>query len=367
MKKIFISAGDISGDLHAAKLIRELKMLIPDLEIVGIGGENLIKEGLIPIAPFEKLSVVGFWEVAKKYNFFRELINRTKNILKNENIDAFIPVDYPGFNISILPFARKCGIPIIYYIAPQLWAWGKNRAKKLARNVDKLMVVFKFEEQFFSQFGIDTTWVGHPLIDEEIFQTDFCNYERQNLIAILPGSRKQEIKNHSKLINQTLKLLHLKLPDYSFGIAKSDNLSNDLYTQMIENIANCHMWNDSRKLMINAKAGIIKTGTSTLEAALCCLPYIMFYRTSAINYFIGKNLVNLKYLSLVNIILNKPIITEFVQMNANSYNIVNGLVKLLKNEINYNELQEQFKMLREKLGDKGASKRAAKVIFEMIK
>ncbi len=366
MKKIFISAGDISGDIHAAKLVRELKKLIPDLQIIGIGGDNLIKEGLINIAPFEKLSVVGFWEVAKKYNFFKKLIDRTKNIFYNDNIDVFIPVDYPGFNISLLPFAKNAGIPVIYYIAPQLWAWGKNRAKKLIGNVDKLIVVFDFEQEFFSKLGIDTSWLGHPLLDEEIFQSDLSKAERQNLIAILPGSRKQEIKNHSLLINQTLKLLLQKLPDYSFGIAKSNYLSDELYYPMLKDVPNCSLWNISRDLMINAKAGIIKTGTSTLEAALCSLPHIMFYKTSTINYFIGKNLVNLKYLSLVNILLDQPIITEFVQMNANSYNLYNGLIKLLQNDHNYNELLNQFKIIKQKLGEKGASKRAAKIIYEFL-
>ncbi|MGA2298554.1 MAG: lipid-A-disaccharide synthase, partial [FCB group bacterium] len=230
MKKIFIVAGDSSGDRYAGRLMAEIKSRKPGIQFLGIGGEEMLKAGLKSIVPLEKISVVGFWEVAKRFNFFRNLIEQCKKILLDENIDLFIPVDYPGFNIRLAGYAKKINIPVFYYIAPQLWAWGKNRAEKLAKVTDKLFVVFPFEVDFFKSKGINADFVGHPLLDSPEFNSNFLKYsERKNIIAFLPGSRNQEIKRHFPLLSKTADLLMQKLPDYEIGIGKSALIDNSVY------------------------------------------------------------------------------------------------------------------------------------------
>ena len=201
-KRIFISAGEPSGDLHAARLMAEIKKIYPEIEFVGLGGNRMEAEGLRSIIPISELSVVGFWEVAKKYRFFKEVLNKCTEIISSGDIDLFIPVDYPGFNMRLAANAKKAKVPVVYYIAPQLWAWGKDRAKKLARVCDRLLVLFPFEEEYFSSFGINTTFVGHPLLDNSMFD-EVDPADKKNIIAFLPGSRIQEIKRHGRLIRET--------------------------------------------------------------------------------------------------------------------------------------------------------------------
>ncbi len=368
MIKIFISAGDASGDLHASKLMMQLRALIPDIEFIGIGGREMEKQGLKSIIPLNQISVVGFWEVAKKYNLFKSLIDKCKSIISSGEISAFIPVDYPGFNIRIAGYAKSINIPVIYYIAPQLWAWGKNRAKKLAASVDKLLVVFPFEEEYFAKFGIDTQFVGHPLLDIDEFSHNFLKYEeRDNSIIMLAGSREQEIHKHLPLLIRTSEIIHKSLPDYKLIFAKSKSVSDYTFNSVEKTHPYIEISSDTRNLMLKAKAGIIKTGTSNLEAALSGLPFSMYYITSFISYNMGKKLINLEYLSIVNILKDKSIIKEFIQKEAIPELIAKNTINIINNKDTYSELQNTFYEIRSNLGGSGASANAAKVIADYLK
>jgi lipid-A-disaccharide synthase len=365
--KLFILAGEASGDLHAARLMNAIKSTNPDVEFIGIGGKNMLAEGLVSLVPMEQMSVVGFWEVAKHYTFFRRTLEHCKSILVESNIDAFIPVDYPGFNLKLGQFAKQNGIPVYYYIAPQLWAWGKGRAKNLKNQLDKLFVVFPFEVEFFQKFGIDVEFVGHPLLENKEFQLDTKKLdERENIIAYLPGSRKQELQKHLPIIKQIGEAIRKKLPDYRHIIAQSPVLDESFYNEII-NDSFFELSDKPRELMSKAKAGVVKTGTSTLEAAFSGLPHIMFYKTSPITYFLGKRLVNLDYISLVNILSNDKVITEFIQQDISPEIISNEIFELVNNSKQFDDLQSKFKRLRSKLGDSPASKNAAGTILESIK
>ncbi len=368
MKKIFISAGDPSGDVHSARLMAELKKLEPSLEFTGLGGPAMLAEGLKSIAKLEDISVVGFWEVAKKYFFFSDLLNKCKNILKSGEIEAFIPVDYPGFNIRLAAFAKKTGLPVIYYIAPQLWAWGENRARSLNKVVDILLTVFPFETEFFSRFGIDTIFVGHPLLDSYDFENPASNEKRNpGLIAFFPGSRKQEIARHIPLFNDTAKLLLKRKPGMELGLSVSSSVNNNEYQKYIKSYLNWQLWDNAGELMRTAGAGIVKTGTSTLEAALCGLPFAMVYRTSAISYLFGKNLVNLDHISLVNILANKKVVNEFIQSEATPEKLADEMNNIIDDESRKSELKSEFEKIRELLGGKGASAKAASIIAKELK
>ncbi|HRP02554.1 MAG TPA: lipid-A-disaccharide synthase [Candidatus Kapabacteria bacterium] len=364
MKNIFISAGDPSADRHTANLMKELKIRVPDIKFFGIGGPLAENEGLISLAPFSEISVVGFWEVAKKFSYFTKLLDRSKHILQSEKIDVYIPVDYPGFNLRLAKHAKHLKIPTIYYIAPQLWAWGKQRAKHLADCIDKILVVFPFEEDYFKNFGIDTKFVGHPLLDYPQFNLKFNTYsERHNEIAILPGSRKQELLHHKQFLNSLYESLSRKLPDYELVIAKSPNLPDSFYNSINSNFKIHH---NSNELMLNAKAGIIKTGTSNLEAMLSGLPFGMFYMTSFLTYIMAKKMINLPYISIVNILKNAPVIPEFIQNKAKPIDITNYISSLISNEEKYYEIQSTFDKLRQELGTSGAAKTAANEIIAYL-
>ena len=367
MKKIFISAGDPSGEIHAARLMKQIKEQSGEVEFTGLGGENMIKEGLHPLAKLSDISVVGFWEVAKRYGFFKSLLNKCRNII-SKDIDIFIPVDYPGFNIRLAGYAKEAGIPVTYYIAPQLWAWGKNRAKKLGAVVDKLLVVFPFEVEYFRNFGIDAVFTGHPLMDDPVFADDPPGFgARKKLIALLPGSRDQEVKSHLPVLKKCADKIRATMPEYEFGIGVSRTVDERLYNDFIAVNDGFRLYENTREMMLQSRAGIVKTGTSTLEAALCGMPFAMFYKTSLLTYYMGRYLVNLPHISLVNIISGKAAVKEFVQNDFRPAAVAAEIGRIIKDDDYRNNMLGDFQSIRKELGGEGASKKAAEEILKLLK
>lgn len=361
--KILITAGDPSGDIHAARLMSELKSKQGDIEFLGFGGNNMIKQGLKSIAPFDQVAVVGFWEVFKRISFFRELLKKCRSIIDN-GVDLYIPVDYPGFNIRLASYAKQKKVKVTYYIAPQLWAWGKDRARKLSESVDKLLVVFPFETDYFSKFGIETHYVGHPLLDDNAFANEIPNREsRIHQIAFLPGSREQEVIKHLNLIRGTAEEIQKITGINNFAIASSPNVPKSIYLKFLADNHGWVMTNDSKSLMMQSLVGVVKTGTSTLEAAICGMPFSMIYKTSNFTYLMGKKLINLEYISLVNILSNRHIVNEFIQSKANPQLIANDIADIINNPNIYDGIQNSFAEIRKNLGGTGASKRAADSIL----
>lgn len=364
--KVFISAGDRSGDAHASRLMFYLKKFNPNISFIGIGGPLMEKQGLKSIVNLKDISVVGFWEVAKKYSFFKKLLKQSQELIQNEKVDLFLPIDYPGFNLRLAKFAKANGTKVIYYIAPQLWAWGENRAKELKESIDKLLVVFPFEVDFFNRFGIDTEFVGHPLLDDPMLQSNFKSFvERDNTIVFLPGSRTQELKRHLPLVNQVINLIKKELKEYQFIVAKPEAINEKLFERYLDN-ENLNLNSNSRELMQNSRFGLVKTGTSNLEAALCGMPFAMFYKTSLITYLISKKLITMQYISLVNILQNKQVISEFIQQDANPQILSKHIVDNVNNVEKWNRIQQDFQILRMQLGEKGASERSAKIITKEL-
>ncbi len=364
--KIFISAGDRSGDAHASRLMFYLKKHNPNVSFIGIGGPMMEMQGLKSIVSLKDISVVGFWEVAKKYSFFKKLLEQSKGLIKSEKVDMFLPIDYPGFNLRLAKFSKVNGTKVVYYIAPQLWAWGEKRADNLKESIDKLLLVFPFEVDFFQKYDINSEFVGHPLLDDPNLQANFKKFnEREKTIAFLPGSRIQELKRHLPIINKVINLTKKELKDYNFVIAKPEELSNSIFARYLDN-SNLNLNSNSRELMQSSKFGLVKTGTSNLEAALCGMPYAMFYRTSLLTYLISKNLITMPYISLVNILQNKEIVNEFIQQNANPKLLSKHIVENINNVEKWNKIQQDFQSIRFQLGDKGASDRAAKIITKEL-
>lgn len=358
-KKIFISAGDPSGDIHAANLMRSLLRLDSDIEFIGIGGPEMESVGFSSLAKLKDISVVGFWEVAKRYRYFKELERKTQDIIKNNDIKLFLPVDYPGFNLRQASFCREINIPVCYYIAPQLWAWGAKRVKKIKGNVDKLLVVLPFEEKFFKDAGINTTYVGHPLLDQDLFKNP--KELKKEYVGFVPGSRTQEVQKHLNIYEKVFN----KIDTNKIAISKAKNVS-DIHYKSLHNFNNLHIFNDSREMLSKSKVAIVKTGTSTLESALLLTPFVMIYKTSALSYLIGKQLVNIEHLSLPNILLQKQVVTELIQKDCNAKQISAEVNKLLNNSNLYEKQLDSFRKVRSLLDEGSASDNSANIILRMI-
>lgn len=365
--KIFISVGDPSADIHSANLMKSLKSKNSSLEFYGIGGNQMIAEGLHPILHLKEISVVGFWEVAKKYFFFKKLFQKCIDFIKENNIKFLILVDYPGFNIPLAKAGKSLGMKVIYYIVPQIWAWGKGRAKKLKDNVDKLLVVFPFEEEFYKKLGLEAVFVGHPILDNPKFSNVSNNKaNREKIIAFLPGSRKQELARHLKLVEKSAFLLKKKLPDYSLIIGKAKDIERNFYYKSLSTNSEIELVEDSIDLMKKSYVGAIKTGTSNLEAIFCELPFVMFYKTSALSYFLGKNLINLQNISIANILTGKNLVTELIQSEATAEKIADSICELVRNEVKYSNMIEEFKRIKNELSKEGASEKASEEILNLI-
>lgn len=341
--------------MHASRIMANLNARFGDIEFIGIGGENMIAQGLHSLVDFSEITVMGFWEVIKKVNLFLKLKKEIKHIIENSKIDLFLPVDYPGFNLEIAKIAKKNNVPVVWFIAPQLWAWGKDRAKKLQNNLDELLCVLPFEEAFFQEYSIDAKYVGHPLIESigyDVIPKTF--EEREDRILIMPGSRKQEIKMHLPLILDWAKEFKQNNHKYDLVFALPNHI-RQFVTEHYPEIKQYEISYDSRELMQQVKFGIIKSGTANLEATLLGLPFIMFYKTSHFNYFVGIRMVNVGDFSITNILANKKVIPELIQNDFNKKNLNFAVDNLINNLDYYHETQSNFTQIKQILTDKRAS------------
>lgn len=358
-KKLFIVAGEMSGDIHGALLIEQLRRIMPDCIIEGIGGPQMQANGLHSIVEFSQMNVSGFFEVIKAYPILSQILKQSKKTLLTGNYDAFIAIDYPGFNMRLGAYARSIGITSICYIAPQLWAWGESRIKHVKSAYDIMLTVLPFEETFFAKHGLNAPFVGHPLLDRPIMQ-DVSKQRNSNQICLMPGSRIQEIKHHLPLLEPIAQKLMQSGYEPVYCIPK--HLSEHVQSKIAIGSRISH---ETSKIMKESKAGIVKMGTSTLESALMNLPFIGYYSTSWLSYQISRSKITLPWISLPNILLERMLIPEFIQQNANTHAMLNGILHVLSDEGREKQL-EGFDEIRSLLGGPGASHRAAEMIAKTL-
>lgn len=361
---IFITAGDPSGDAHAARLMAAIRTHIPTVVFEGFGGPEMELQGLRSLAHIRDLAVTGFWEVAKRYRFFRSLLNRCDDAIARTRPVAFIPVDYPGFNMRLAARARARTtnrVPVFWYIAPQLWAWGERRAAKLAAAVDRLFVVFPFEVEFFQRHGIRAEYVGHPLAEEIPVDTQG---REPGQVLLMPGSRAQELHHHTGLLADVVDRVRAHRSDVSFVVARARNIDLRALEPLVQR--NVDVVDDAHAAMQTASAGIIKAGTSTLEAAFRGLPFATFYRTSPLSYAISKRLVTVTSVTMMNLLLKRNVVHEYIQHDATSTRIADEIETLLDDSARRTELVTAMSDVREMLSGEGASKRTAALIVEAL-
>ena len=366
--KYYIISGEASGDLHGSNLIKALFKKDGNAEIRFWGGDLMQEAGGTLVKHYRDLAFMGFAEVLRNIRTIFKNISLCKNDILNFKPDVLILIDYPGFNMRIAKFAKKQGIKVHYYISPQIWAWKENRIYKIKRNVDEMYVILPFEKDFYElKHNFPVHFVGHPLIDaisnrkqvdESIFKKEHHLSEKP-IIALLPGSRKQEIK---KMLSIMLKMAD-KFKAYQFVIAGAPSQDFEFYKQFISQENVKFISNKTYDLLSISYAAIVTSGTATLETALFKIPEIVCYKTSWISYQIGKWLVNLKFISLVNLIMDKEVVKELIQNEFNEKNLEQELHKILDGHqrglmfLNYFDLEK-------KLGGKGASDNVATLIVK---
>ena len=357
MKRYYFIAGEASGDLHAANLIKELSALDADALFQGFGGERMQKEGLDLTKHYREMAFMGFWEVIKNLSAIRKNFKKAKKELLNFETDVLVLVDYPGFNMRMASFAKKHNVKVVYYITPQIWAWKESRVHKLKRDTDLLLPILPFEQSFFAKHGVEANFVGHPLLDA-LKDLDSRKIESEKpIIALLPGSRKQEIASSLPIMMEVAK----SFENYQFIIAGAPSITQDYYRSITKDSYIPILSNQTHALLKECKAAIVTSGTATLEAAILNVPQVVCYKTSAVSYFLGKLLVKVKFIALVNLICDKEVVKELIQDDFNSKNLVNELHQLL-NKSNKSRILKDYEGLMNLMGDEGASKRAAQAI-----
>ncbi|MFZ4741234.1 MAG: lipid-A-disaccharide synthase [Bacteroidales bacterium] len=372
--KYYVIAGEASGDLHASNLIKELKN-IDNASIFRCWGGDLMKEqGVELVKHYRSLAFMGFVEVIANLKTILNNISFCKKDIAAFQPDAIILIDYPGFNLRIAEWAHENGIKVFYYISPQVWAWHQSRVKKMKKVIDHLFVILPFEKDFFKSHAMEVDFVGHPLLDAienhsiekananniNVFETN--DYSEKPIIALLPGSRKQEVKTMLPLMIELTKAY----PQYKFIIAGVNTLQESLYLNIIKNEAIEIVYGQTYNLLKNAFAALVTSGTATLETALLNVPQVVCYKGNIISYYIARRFLKVKYISLVNLIMDKPVITELIQNEFNIHNLTTEFEKITQNELFRNQLKEAYQNLKIILGGRGASAKTAQLIVEYM-
>ena len=362
--QIFLSAGDPSGDIAAARAVTELTALRPDISCFGLGGERLKSLGQEQFAEPSQLAVLGFWEVAKRFPFFRRLFHRCLDEIDSRKPACAVLVDYPGFNLRLAKEIKKRGIPIVYYIAPQVWAWGKGRIHNIRELVDLLLVILPFEQKVFSDGHVRHEFVGHYLLEDIPKSYISSPIPSSQTLAILPGSRHQEIDRMLGPLLRAAKLFCAKSGfraqiaaikgcyDYESAVASWGFPRVEI------------VYDDSRRVLFDGQCALVASGTATLEAAIIGRPMVITYRTSWSTYQIAKRLINLDAIGLVNLTAGKKIVPELIQGEMNPESICQALLNIVSPEQS-GVIKAELERIPALLGGEGASQRVASSILRI--
>ena len=371
-KNILVVAGEVSGDIHASNLIKNLKNIDSDLHFMGIGGDLMKKEGVELIYNMDNLSIIGVWEILFKLKYVRAAYRKVCEEIKRRRPVAAILIDYPGFNLTLAKHLKKNGIPVIYYITPQVWAWGKSRIKTIQKTVNKALVIFKFEEELFRQYGIDATFVGHPLMDknEVIKIPDKKNLgleDGKDIVALLPGSRESEVKRLLPLMIKTAEIVSKRL-DVQFLLLKSSGVDEKLYDKILKNskIKLHYIKDNSYGCLSISDFVFTSSGTATLECAIMEKPMLITYKTSFLTAILFKIFAKTKFIGLVNIISKKEISPEVLQYDAKPSVLASKIISIMSSESEKKKQIEALKEVKKILGDSGASIGAARIIKDFV-
>jgi len=372
-QKILIVAGEASGDLHGGNLAKEIIRLRPDIELVGMGGSFMRQAGVDTIIDNAELAVVGIWEVLAHLKVILRAFNTLKQLLINDPPALIVLIDYPDFNLRLAKVARKAGVPVLYYISPQVWAWRRGRVKKIAGLVDKMLVAFPFEKEFYDNAGLDCTFVGHPLLDaikempdRKTLAARFGLDPERPIFGILPGSRRKEISFHLPVMLNAYQILKEKIPGLQAVIPVASTLVQGDFTAHMEGFGDVKLVEgDTDSVMALMDAAVVASGTATLQTALYGKPMVIMYRLSPLTYHLGKMLIKVDHIGIVNIVAGREVSPELIQDMATPENISSLIFKMFYDKAYYGLMVENMEYVKRKLGGPGASARAAEEVVRL--
>jgi lipid-A-disaccharide synthase len=369
--RVLLVAGEASGDLHGSGVVRALKELRPELDLFGIGGDRMKREGMDVVVHIARMSFMGFAEVLKNLGTIRQVMRMMEGLLETRRPDVVVLIDYPGFNLRFAKRAARKGIPVLYYISPQVWAWHRSRVRKMKGSVRSMKVVFPFEVDIYRNEGMDVEFVGHPIVErigcrtsrEEFFALHGLD-PRKKLLALLPGSRLQEIQHILPVMLEAARLLsdngHVQV---ALGVAPNLGVS-PILPHLKEGSGVTLVENATYDLMAHADAAVVTSGTATLETGWFGTPMVVVYKTSPVTFFIGRLLVSVPYIGLVNIVAGKKVAPELIQRELTAQNLVKTVQPLLNDGVSGAAMRTELSVIRERLGKPGASRLVAKEILK---
>lgn len=367
--KYYIIAGEASGDLHGSNLIKELKKLDAQALIRCWGGDKMQEQGGELVKHYRDLAFMGFVEVITNLKTILNNLKFCKEDIQQFKPDAVVLIDYPGFNLRIAEWAKLQGIKVIFYISPQVWAWKENRVKKMKQCIDKMLVILPFEKDYYrDKWNWEVEYVGHPLVEVvDSWQLTVGSEEKiiqSQTIALLPGSRKQEILKKLPVMLEVSK----SFPEYQFVVAKAPGLEESFYDELLKPFPNVsYVSGKTYDLLMQSKAALVTSGTATLETALFGIPEVVCYKGNPVSYQIARRLITIKYISLVNLIMDKEVVKELIQNDLTVANLQHELNQLLNNPQRIAQLKEDYRQLKEKLKQGGnASAKAAQTIYTFL-
>lgn len=374
-KKILLIAGEASGDLLGSHLVEAIQNLDPEIQFLGVGGEGLKKRGMKILYSSHSLSVVGMTEVFLKLNSIFKALRGLKKALDQEKPDLVLLIDFPDFNLRFAKIVHSKGIPILYYVSPQVWAWRSKRVELIAKWVRKMVVLFPFEVPIYEAAGVDVEWVGHPLLDivkpklslEQAYQKFGLDPTRRT-IGLLPGSRKHEVQRLLPPLLKTAHLLHQEISNLQFILPLAPGLSTMNLSSRMENISFPIKVVEgfTYDAMNLSELLITASGTATLEGAILGKPMIIIYKVSLFSYWIGRALVQVDHIGLVNLVAGRALAPEFIQKEVNPRKIADEAFRILKDPLVNQKMKTLMAEVREKLGESGASQRAARIVLSLM-
>ena len=376
MSSILISAGEVSGDLHGASLVQEMQKHDRDLQFFGIGGDAMRAAGVELRYHIDRMGFVGITEVLRHLRFLRGVVNEFRRRMEERPPDLVILIDFPGFNLRLVKTASQLSIPVLYYIAPQVWAWGARRMKTIVKYVDRVAVILPFEAELYTKAGVQAEFVGHPLLERletDLDREDFLRRHNLNtsdrLIGLLPGSRSSEIRHLLPVMLESVKIVHGAIGTVQTVIAAAS--SRDV--PEIEDIINQHnisapvIQGATHEVMYSSDLLLIASGTATLEAACYGTPSLILYKLSFLTWLIGRIVAKVPHLGLVNIVAGKEIFPEFIQFGATPEKVAAQAALLLEDKKRRQEMKAELMKVRQRLGEKGASAKTARLALSLMK
>lgn len=374
-KKIMVVTGETSGDHHGAGVISALQEHDPGIRVCGIGGDALEKKGMELLYHSRHLSVVGIFEVLASFSHIYQAFQAVKQRLNTDPPDLLILIDYPDFNLRIAKIAHRLKIPVLYYISPQIWAWRQGRAKKIARIVDQMAVIFPFETALYQKAGLPVTFVGHPLMDRDPSRNPGSKplaglkEPPGPVIGLLPGSRKGEVTRLLPIMLQSAQIIAEEMPAARFVIPAAPGLDRNHLDRLLSRTSLSPVITENRfyETLAACDFAIVASGTATLETAVMQVPMVIIYKVTFLTYLIGKMMIRVPFIGLANLVAGKKVVPELIQADASPEKIAAETTAILKDRNRYQNIKTELLNVKTALGEKGASKKVALLAHEMIK